>query len=225
MDLSITCFGDSHAFCFVDHCDVQYYPGASARGLSNMKSTSETNSLIRELVGFKGVRKYIFFFGKVDIDFILNHKYNLFENFDATKFITETVSGYMEFVKSLNIAQVYICELPLGHFPDEHMLAHVNDQFINSVVYSMTSDVLEQKKYDKCIPLAVSNQYLCLFNSLVKNECLKNNFGFLEINKHFVVDGEMVVPREYIQTGHRDIHLKSTIAELYMKELCSMTLP
>ena len=71
-------FGDSHSEYFQDTFEeVNKFNASSAKGLNNSNSKLKTNEIIiNRLKNIKDNSNIIFFFGKVDMDFILNYKYN-----------------------------------------------------------------------------------------------------------------------------------------------------
>jgi hypothetical protein len=117
-------FGDSHARCFSNIVNnLYFYPAASAKGLSNSNSISKTNqSIISILNALPEKTNIIFFFGKVDLDFILNYKYNLNIEIDFNKYILDIVNSYIDFIKINTIDKnVFLCELPITHINDNSL--------------------------------------------------------------------------------------------------------
>jgi len=215
----IVCFGDSHSICFNHIMKTHYFPASSARGLSNNNSLSNTNNAIRSILRQNKYDKYIFFFGKVDNDFILNHMYNKYDNFDIEGYIQKTVVGYIEYIKSLNIENVYICELPFGHLQDDDLLNLLNSEFNHNATAMHLNEKYEKlPKYEKILSLDERNRYLLEFNSILKTLCSENGFTILEINKYFMIDsnGKITIPSNYIH-NIKDHHLDNSISELFMK--------
>jgi len=216
----MVCFGDSHSFCFDKIMKTHYFPASSARGLNNQNSLSGTNKTIKAITAESNYKKHIFFFGKVDIDFILNHMINKHDDFDIDDYINTTVSGYINYIKTLNIRNVYICELPVGHLPDADLLYVLNSDFNHNCVVSHLKDKYEKLKvYVKVLPLDERNSHLIHFNKILKELCIINNYTFLEINKYFTNDtnGKIIVPKKYLNTDIHNHHLDDSISELYMK--------
>ena len=123
---------------------THYFPASSARGLNNINSLSGTNKTIKAVIEDSKYKKYIFFFGKVDIDFILNHMINKHVNFDIEDYINKTVIGYIDYIKTLNINNIHVCELPVGHLSDEDLLYVLNSEFNHNCVVSHLKE-----KYEK----------------------------------------------------------------------------
>jgi hypothetical protein len=162
----------------------------------------------------------IFFFGKVDIDFIINHHYNRLPNFNIREFIDTTVDGYIEFIKSLSIKAPYICELPYGHVSDEHLLHILNSEFNHNCVASFLSENYDRlTTYNKVLPLEERNNHLLYFNAQLKARCEMNSFKLLEINKHWLVgpEGPIIAP-EYLTEDKSNHHLDNSIHKLFLSE-------
>jgi hypothetical protein len=219
------CFGDSHAFCFDSVMETHYFPASSARGLRNIYSVSKANDRMRRIISNnKTASKYIFFFGKVDIDFIINHHFNRVDNFNISEFIDNTVGGYVDFIKSLPIkpTQVHICELPVGHVSDENLLDILNSEFNHNCVASFLSENYERlKTYTKVLSLEQRNIHLMYFNKQLKALCEENSFKFLEINKHWSCgpEGPIVIPLKYLTEDKSNHHLDNSIHKLFLSEL------
>jgi hypothetical protein len=214
------CFGDSHSFCFDKIMKTHYFPASSARGLNNNNSLTGTNKTIKTISEGSKYKKHIFFFGKVDIDFILNHMINKHDDFDIPAYINTTVSGYINFIKTLNTTNIYVCELPVGHLSDSDLLDVLNSEFNHNCVAAHLKEKYEKLKvYVKVLPLDERNRHLIHFNKILKELCIKNNYIFLEINKYFTHDtcGKITVPKKYLNTDIHNHHLDDSIYELYMK--------
>lgn len=213
------CFGDSHSFCFHKIMNTHYFPASSARGLNNENSITGTNKSIKSIISGSKYKNHIFFFGKVDIDFILNHMINKHDNFDIDDYINKTAIGYINFIKALNIPNVYICELPIGHLSDIDLLNVLNDDFNHNCVASHLKEKYDKLKvYVKVLPLDERNLQLMNFNKKLKELCVINNYTFLEINKYFTLDtGIIKIPEKYLNSDIHNHHLDDSIYELYMK--------
>jgi len=91
-------FGDSHSECFNGVCKKVYtFHAASAKGLSNVNSLSQTHEKIcLELNNInileENIPNILFFFGKVDMDFTLNYKYNTEPNMNFHDYIINIVN-------------------------------------------------------------------------------------------------------------------------------------
>ena len=213
------CFGDSHSFCFDKIMKTHYFPASSARGLNNNNSLTGTNKTIKTIIEGSKYKNYIFFFGKVDIDFILNHMINKHDNFDIEEYINKTVIGYIDYVKTLNISNIHVCELPIGHLSDEDLLDVLNSDFNHNCIAAHLKEKYEKLKvYIKVLPLHERNAHLMHFNAVLKELCIANNYRFLEINKYFTVESNgIIVPEKYMNTDVHNHHLDDSIHELYMK--------
>jgi hypothetical protein len=213
------CFGDSHSFCFDKIMKTHYFPASSARGLSNENSLTGTNKTIKSIIEESKYKKYIFFFGKVDIDFILNHMINKHDDLDIKDYLNKTATGYIDFIKALNITNIHVCELPIGHLSDDDLLQVLNSEFNHNCIVSHLKEKFEKLKvYVKVLPLDERNAHLIYFNNILKMFCIINNYTFLEINKYFTVEsGGIIVPEKYLNTDVHNHHLDDSIHELYMK--------
>jgi hypothetical protein len=219
-------FGDSHSACFnkVFPKNVHSYPAASAKGLNNPNSKSGVNKqIIEKISSLPEKSNIIMFFGKVDLDFIVNYKYNTSEIIDYTEYVLSIVNSYIEFIK-LNMVNknVYVCELPITHIDDKSILNIIRvESHLNNINRNLDeTDISLYSKFSKIIPY---NQRILLYNSFnqeLKNKCKSNNFSFLEINKYFIDEnGNYKIPVKYINNNKLDHHLLHNIVELFLKSL------
>jgi hypothetical protein len=221
-------FGDSHSLCFDGICKkVHAFHASSAKGLSNINSLSQTNEKIcLELNNInileKNIPNILFFFGKVDMDFTLNYKYNADPNMNFNDYIINIVNLYVNFIKKNAVNKnIYICELPIPHMNDDNLLKRINNENSMKNINNYLSDankfdIIHINKvfnYDKRL-----NFYL-LFNQELKKLCENNSFKLLEINKYFINDKkEYKIPTKYINNDNLDHHLNNVIYELFMKD-------
>lgn len=220
-------FGDSHSRCFQSlfNDNVYSFSAASAKGLNNTNSISGVNKqIIEKLTSLPEKSNIIMFFGKVDLDFILNYKYNTTERIDFNEYVKSITNSYIEFIKSNSFNKnIFICELPITHIDDKTMLNIVRFEphrtYINTNLE--TKNRCEYSKLSKVIPFDERVSLYNVFNEELKNKCKINNFNFLEINKFFNNDdGSFKIPLKYINTKNRlDHHLLPNIVELFMKSL------
>ena len=209
---SIYCIGDSHIEHIVKACGGGLLsPGSSARGLGNLNSVSGVNRLIIDTTNNTKYKGYLFLFGKVDIDFILNYKYNIENKTEFEEYLNESVERYIKFVKNLNITNVIICEITISHLSDESLLKSLNSISIYDGLNN--NKVVPQIEYTKVIPLEQRDRCTIFFNKQLKKLCEINKFKFVEINKYFK-DG---IPEKYISPN--DHHLNANVANLYIDEL------
>jgi FkbM family methyltransferase len=217
-------FGDSHTLCFNNVCRKVYtYYAASAKGLSNPNSTSHTNQHIcSELTNIPNESNILFFYGKVDMDFILNYKYNKNSDFNFHDYTIDVVNLYINFIKGCTKNKnVYVCELPVSHMEDENLLKRINDEpsMVNINNYLFKESKFDILNVEKVINREDRLRYLLLFNQELSRLCKENNFTFLEINKYFLnVDGNYEIPSKYInQESVLDHHLTHNVSELFVK--------
>lgn len=220
-------FGDSHCNCFSRTFPnkVYVYPASSAKGLSNPMSKTAVNKRMTDIISLLPENSnIILFFGKVDLDFIINYKYNTTQNINLNEYVLAIANSYIEFVK-LNITnhKVFICEIPITHIDDISMLSIIN---IQEHMHNINSHLLEKyssvyNNFSKIIPYNERVSLYELFNNELKNKCKTNNFTFLEINKYFrKTDGKFEIPIKYINKLNKlDHHLSNDIVELYLKSL------
>lgn len=220
-------FGDSHSACFESAfpTNVYVYPASSAKGLSNPYSKSGVNTQIIEKISLLADNSNIvLFFGKVDLDFVVNYKYNTTQIVNVKEYVLSIANSYIEVVKlnTLN-KNVFICELPITHNDDESLLNAINEEshlnYVNS--YLSENDCFEYRHFSKVLPYDERIVLYELFNTELKNKCEANNFTFLEINKYFINDnGQFEIPVKYINLGNKnDHHLLPNIGDLFLKSL------
>lgn len=221
-------FGDSHSRCFRKlFKNVRAVSAASAKGLSNEQSTSQLGNKIRTwLKLLEPNSKLIFLFGKVDMDFVLNYKFNIEPELDFKKYITHLVELYTNFIaQNSSNKTVYICELPIRHLTDENMLKVIRSDGHNRNINKhndKNGSTDKVSNFNKVIPYSEHLEYYTLFNTILKERCDLLNFKFLEINKYFKDDtGNFKIPNEY-KSRKLDHHL-CNIGSLYMQSLTQFT--
>jgi hypothetical protein len=216
-------FGDSHAEIFIPIFPKRlfHYPASSAKGLGNSHSTNGTNQKILDTLSkIPEGSNIIFYFGKVDIDFILNYKYNTSDMTEFDSYIKNTVQAYIDFIhKNTEKYRVWICELPLSHLNDQELLkciqleAHL--KYINTHLSS--EDKHTYVKYTKVIPFEKRNEYTLLFNAELQRYAESYSYKVLEINKYFRnEDGSYTIPKEYHLNGVNH-HLNSKTSQLFLR--------
>lgn len=222
--------GDSHARYFESFKDVMVIRASSAKGLSNKNSTLNTNTqIIEKIKTIDNKSNIIFFFGKVDMDFILNYKYNTDDKYSDLEnfpdYITEIVNSYINFIDTnCKDHEIFICELPINHNSDSEILKFIRIGNIHNINAHLHPDdkhevSSETTNFDKVIPFDTRIKFYFLFNSCLKSECKNKNFKFLEINKYFKKhDGSYEIPRKYYR-HYTDHHLNNDMEELYLESL------
>lgn len=208
-------FGDSHARCFTDKIKTYSFSASSAKGLNNVNSLSKTNLEIKTIIEANKDKNFIFFFGKVDLDFILNHMYNTRADFNPREYIKNNVNNYVTFIKELYIKNVSICEIPIPHLNDTQMLEIINIPQHHFNLNNYLDEKYKPLRYSKVLSFRDRLNLTRYFNSLVKEECGILNYNFLEINSKF---GDKV-PSKYIKPGKMDHHLDDSISFLYLEWL------
>lgn len=226
-------FGDSHARCFEGHAQKIFsFPAASAKGLHNSHSASRTHQKIMDSLQQLPQEEayFIFFFGKVDMDFTLNYKYNHDTVMDYPAYIIDRIApAYIQFL--LSVANIYptksilVCELPMPHIiNDQDLIDIINIESHIDYINSHLSDnekVSTDRACNKVIPFKTRLYYYYLFNQEVQKQCLASGFHFLEINKNF--EWNCIIPDKYLPDHKLDHHLKDGIVELYLKEIAILS--
>lgn len=212
--------GDSHCECAFKNTTIPYHRfiAASARGLSNKNSRSQTNSKIIDIIHENPDKSVIFFFGKVDMDFIINYKYNENDGINMETFVTETVDKYIGFISTLNITKnVFLCELPVPHIDDNYMREIlISEENFRNAKYKLGEDITIDLKEIKIISKEQLYDLTLLFNKCLKNWCEKNNYKFIEINKYFTTK---YIPDMYVRKNKLDHHLKEHFYKFFMNSL------
>jgi len=218
-------FGDSNAGCFHKFIkNVQIFAMASAKGLGNPFSKTFTNNKIKYECSINKYSGHIFYFGKVDIEFILTHVLNTRPNIDLQEYIEKILLNYQCFIKELNKNSIYICELPTSHLTDTSLLVANNCSWN----FDVANDHLEKKivpeKYSIVVPFDKRNEYIYYFNNKMRMFCQENGYTFLEINKHFMDNNKNYkIPDEYRNEDINDHHLAEVpIGILYVNEILSL---
>ena len=222
-------FGDSHSMCFNGVCKkVHSFCAASAKGLSNVNSISRTHEKISsELISISNVEKntpnILFFFGKVDMDFTLNYKYNTDPQIDFDEYIVNIAKLYIKYIKGVcENKNIFICELPIPHMNDHNLLARINNEnsMRNINTYLSGSDNFSVMHMNKVFGHEKRIDQYILFNNELRKLCDSNGFKLLEINKYFVHDNKGYdIPLKYVNINDKlDHHLNSIISELFVKD-------
>ena len=228
-------FGDSHARNFRRSFPVNSFIASSARGLSNIKSKTGVGQKIRECLKSVDIEtNVIFYFGKVDLDFISNYKYNSHDlNLDElSEYLAETAEIYINYIKSTMVKNVMVFEPPVIHLNEPDMLKtlQIDHHRMNASHHLSDKDSEDMQPvniHEKMIPRGDHITLYNMFNTKLKSLCTSNNFAFVEINKYFKqppggnIESSYVVPSKYIQ-GHLDHHLHSDSNELYLKSMNSL---
>lgn len=210
-------FGSSFARCFENfYTNTFVYPASTAKGLNNPNSQIKINEKICfELKSLEKSSTLIFFFGTVDLNFVVNYKYNIIDQFDCKKYIKKIVHQYINFLKkNTENFNVLICEVPISHVKDENLIK------ILKLHEKKRNNFDLQSKFMKVIPQEVRNKNILLLNNQLEKLCDNNGFKLLKINKYFRnSEGNYKIPLKYIRKDKLDHHLKDNIVELYLKSL------
>lgn len=210
-------FGSSSARCFESLItNTHVYSGSTAKGLNNPNSQSKVNKNIQlKLKSLQKGTNVIFFFGSVDINFILNYNHNLNNQFNFKKYTIKCSVEYINYIKkNTNHLNILICELPISQITDSNLIKLLNfsgKERKHGGFKSKINTVLSHKN---------RNKYILLFNESLEKLCKINGFEMLRINKYFKIsEGNFKIPAKYIRKDKLDHHLKDNIVELYLKSL------
>lgn len=214
-------FGDSHSWCFRSFIqNTNSFPASSAKGLGNPSSRLGVNNKIKNACATK-YSGYIFYFGKVDMDFILTHILNTNPDTDFKQYLDAIIYNYINFIKGLCLENVYICELAINHLSDTNLLLANNMTGNHHNTNKNLDDKYTPMKYTKVLPLDVRNEYILYFNKQVEQLCNANGYTLLNINNTFLTDtGEYRIPDKYLHKDNTDHHLVEGLAgESYLKNI------
>lgn len=216
-------FSDSHGRLFREifpESQTHVFPACSAKGLGNKNSKLKVNRKILDHIHKKYTSNpLIFMFGKVDLDFVSNYKYNVDKLFDINLFIEKSVDSYINFLNTIpKKNKIYVCEPYLCHLNDANLLKvlqkeghfrNVQNNDIN-IQHVMRSNVIS---FPERIKMYLS------YNDYLKDRCEQNNFTFLAINNKFrCIDGSFEIPKRFIPEDPTEHHLSPSkgLAQLYL---------
>ena len=216
-------FGDSHSRCFSNVIETYSFSASSAKGLNNSNSLSNTNSKIRAIIEANKDKSIIFFFGKVDIDFILNHIYNKDIFVNLIEYLDNIVENYITFIKNLNIQSVYICEIPIPHLNDVTLLKVIQSPVEHHNLNKHLEEKYKPIRYNKVIPLTKRYNLTLYFNKQLHLHCVKNNYNLLEVNKYFKSGEAYKISADFLKLDKMDHHLDDSVHKLYIESLNNIT--
>lgn len=220
-------FGDSHSRAFMRTFKTNWFRASSARGLCNKESRTKIGPKIHDMLSsINDDTNVIFYFGKVDLDFIINYKYNSQDSSlaELSEHITETADMYINYIKSTGMRNILVFEPPVVHLSEADMLTtlRIDGHRSNASSHLTDKDKVELHRVDiheKMIPREDHITLYDLFNTRLKSLCSSNGFTFVEINKYFKQpSGEYIVPSRYIKDT-TDHHLHDNCAELFLKSM------
>ena len=202
---NIIIFGDSHSRCFNNfyykNKYINIFSGATAKGLNNKNSISQTNKKIKNIINNKNDDILIFFFGRVDIDFIVHYKMMLNQNID--EYINEIIKSYFNFINSLNKKNIII----LGIYPN-----HLNRIQFKYYIKQLNKNINKFISFDQRYDLVKK------FNILLKNNCKKNNYSYFDINDELIINNKI----QDIYQKKNDAHLNYNIINLWNNKLLNI---
>ena len=231
--INTICFGDSHCEYFKDIFTIQRYDAASAKGLNNIKSQTQTNQKIRKCIQENPNKYYVFYFGKVDVDFGINYKYNENPKLDLYKFIDSVVEQYITFLESLSISNIIVFELPISHLENHYILNYMNKQNVVSYInnYMSNADTIKPTVYKNVIPWKTRNELILYMGVQLEAACILRRYTYVPINRHFLRnDGSYEIPNSYVYENRFDDfqeqphHLGRNICKLYIQSLQALRL-
>jgi len=188
-------FGDSHAECFKNqNCELMnitthVFTSSSALGLSNPNARKQTGNKILEILKtVPKTTKIMFYYGKVDVDFVLNNKLNADPNLsveDMWALIPSQVERYINFVRPLS-REWHVCVMGLfvTHLTDENMFGNLG--------YA-TRIMPREATYEK-------------YTACLKAECAKYGIQYCDAP---VIDMSKYMPKEpFDHHLHKDVYIE-----------------
>lgn len=142
-----------------------YKSKVSMKGLNNGNSISNYKQEIIDFISSNNNINdyYVFKFGQVDIEYVLNYK-KFIKNEDVVplQFFEQIINNYFIFLKNLNIKNIIVCSTNL---PNQNTILKNIQESIGLKV-----DITISELSKNCI----------LFNQILKEYCNKNNTEFLD---------------------------------------------
>jgi len=216
-------FSDSHGRLFreaLNETQTHVFPACSAKGLGNKNSKLGVNKKILELINKKyNINPLIYMFGKVDLDFVSNYKYNINKSFDRDEFIKKSVDSYISFLQTTSKERdIYVCEPYLCHLNDTELLEVLQGEghFMNI----QRNENLQKVTRSNVIPYVERIEMYSSYNNYLKDQSTQSGFTFLEINEQFkCADGSFKIPERFLPEKRVDHHLSpsSGLARIYLK--------
>lgn len=217
-------FGDSHAsrtfLPALGGKQCHSFPACSAKGLGNKNSKLRVNEQILDLIHEKyATNPLIFIFGKVDLDFVSNYKFNNEQTFIPNTFIIESIDLYISFLQTIpKTNKIYVCEPYLPHQADEDLLLSIQRE--DHLTRIRQHEAIEVERRYSVIPQDDRIKLYLSYNKYLKKLCKRHGFHFLEINKYFKnSDGNFKIPQRFLPKNPADHHYacNKEIAELYLR--------
>ena len=202
-------FGDSHSECFQnEHCAnnnivTHVFSSSSALGLSNPNARKQTGNKILEILKtVPKTTKIMFYYGKVDLEFVLNNKLNADPNLsveDMWALIPIQVERYIKFVLPLS-RQWHVCVMGLfsTHLTDESMLNNLR------VEQNAVRIMPREATYEK-------------YTTRLKSECSKYGIQYC--------DAPIIDKSKYMPMNPIDHHLHTNVYIEWIPTLCSILRP
>ena len=159
-------------------------------------------------------------FGKVDMEWVYPYKISMNVNIDMSNFIDETINNYMKFLLKIKLftptIEVYVLGIHLPCLENNAMLKNLNHQpAINDVSLKCSKNYLSNKIsfFNNIDSLDVRIINTLKFNHKLEQECINNNFNYLEITDELFDDNRKYVQNKFINVEHPygDHHLKRDI--------------
>jgi hypothetical protein len=211
---NILIFGDSFSNTFKSFNDpnikVFKYKGATAKGLIKIDNENRKDILknIKKESNFKGC--LVFVFGNVDLHFSYYYNLLLKNKFD----IKEILKSYVNFIASIKVNK-NVSKYILNIYPSPVLDKNIPSQLI---LYN----ILEKNiiKENKELILEHSNdefrlQRLNEANTFLKEECIKNNINFVEINNDIMSNNK--IKSRFIDPSIFNVHLRYEPQLKYLK--------
>lgn len=212
-------FGDSHtnAFKYVNLVTVEMivhdYSAASALGLGNPNSRSGVNKKIMEVINsvssLDGL--YFFFFGKVDLDFVIPFKLNSDEPLDLDQAIARSVTSYFSFLRKVeelvDAEHIYICGIHPPHLSNRLMLEALNNEERKKrIQHHVQATDIETNYFKSVESLDQRTVNVLQFNEICREESSKHGYHYIDIMHALLHPRKNRVKRRFIG-DRKDHHL------------------
>lgn len=187
--------------------NIIYYKFKAKTARCFRKSTCEHLIEIKKILKNKKPKCVIFSFGCVDLAFVYFYKLfhtKTFSEFDEKKFFDDTLSGYIDFVKSINAENKYIIIPYHSPIEDKHLLSSLK-------VYNIINDDDINKHANEDINKYISrknrNHIYDTFIKEAKKRIGSSNIKIIDINP-LITHKNGTVKKKYLDESKFNVHLR-----------------
>lgn len=212
-------FGDSHIVPFdkIDYCQTKRYDSASAQGLINPRSKTQTGEKIRKYIQEKELKRIFLHFGKVDMDFLVLYKQATRKDITWKKQIEISTNALISFAQSLGDADVTFIGLTLPTLNEKQMkeVLDVEQTFHN---VSKLAGIDKPSELTIKIPLLeLRTLYVIMFNKILQHKAYQYGFKYIDIVEETLNYDTGIVDDFFISREQNpDIHCDpKRIADVY----------